>query len=290
MTPTVATPDLPAVPAGVPLPVKSPYDEPPLYGVPPEAIPDLTNIETEDGAPVDNIFVEKQNRLLTEPLYSSWAGPGDERPFLALANVGLFHTYRQPPLVPDVLLGIDVELGQDLRLKENRSYFIWILGKPPDVAVEIVSDRHGDEEYYKMRMYARVGVLFYVIFDPENRLEHGVLRAFVLQRNRYEPVEPDWLPEVGLGLKLWEGKYEGQHQTWLRWCDRDGMPVATGAEKAAEEYRRAEDAQRRADDERRRADDAQRRADDERRRADDAEEKMKRLAAQLRALGADPDA
>jgi hypothetical protein len=52
----------------------------------PPVRPCLDHIVTEDDTPVDNMFSEKQQRLLTEPLYSSWdAG----RPFLATANVGL---------------------------------------------------------------------------------------------------------------------------------------------------------------------------------------------------------
>ena len=64
----------------------------------PEEWPNLEAVVTEDDTPVDNIFAEKQQRLLVEPLYSSWPGPGDGRPFLALANVGLFYAVRQPPL------------------------------------------------------------------------------------------------------------------------------------------------------------------------------------------------
>ena len=62
----------------------------PAWDNDPEIVPDLDKLIVEDGAPVDNMFVEKQYRLLTEPLYSSWAGPGEGMPFLALANVGWF--------------------------------------------------------------------------------------------------------------------------------------------------------------------------------------------------------
>ena len=31
---------------------------------------------TEDDTPVDNWFSEKQRRLLVDPLYASWQGPG----------------------------------------------------------------------------------------------------------------------------------------------------------------------------------------------------------------------
>jgi hypothetical protein len=193
-----------------------------------------------------------------------------------MANVGVFRSDRQPPLVPDALLSVDVDLGEDLLARENRSYFIWRMGHPPDVVIEIVSDRRGGEDGVKMRGYARIRVFFYVIFDPENQLEGGVLRAYRLQDDlQYHPIDPGWLPAVGLGLTLWNDVFEGHRQQWLRWCDRDGRVIPTGAE--------------RADEERRRADEERRRADEERRRADEERARRERLAAQLRALGVEPE-
>src|SRR5207244_1154321 len=125
----------------------------------------------------------------------------------------------------------------------------------------ILSDTRGGEEDYKMRLYGRIGVPLYVLFDPQELLGHGVLRAFGLHRGRYQPAEPGWFPEVGLGLRLWTGLYAAHQQTWLRWCERDGRVIPTGAERAEEE----------------------------RRRADEAQEKVRRLAAQLRALGVEPE-
>ena len=42
----------------------------------PGILPDIQNLVTEGDTPVDNMPSEKQQRLLTEPLYSSWAGSG----------------------------------------------------------------------------------------------------------------------------------------------------------------------------------------------------------------------
>ncbi len=235
------------------LPPAAPDVAAPAPELPPEVVPNLDDLVTQDDTPVDSIFAEKQQRLLTHCLYASWAGPG--RTFLALANVGYFHTYRQPALVPDVLLALDVGPAGDLHSKEGHSYFQWLMGKPPDVIVEIVSDKRGDEDGTKMRTYARQGVPFYVIFDPLDLLGKGPLRAFALQRTRYEPTDPGWLPEVGLGLRLWEGAFEGQSEVWLRWCGQDGQVIPTGAE-----------------------------------RAQAVEEKNERLRAQLRALGVEPEA
>lgn len=82
--------------------VSAPSETPPTaddYEVVP---PDISHIEIDDGAPVDNPYSEKQMRLLTEPLYASWEGPPprDEdgaapRQFLAAANVGCFATPRE---------------------------------------------------------------------------------------------------------------------------------------------------------------------------------------------------
>ncbi|MHB1425161.1 MAG: Uma2 family endonuclease [Gemmataceae bacterium] len=231
------------------------------YILSPEDIPNVEDLVIEDGKPVDNLFVEKEYRLLTEPLYSSWSSPSGE--FLALANVGLFYAHREPPLVPDVMLSLGVPASRDLTLKENRSYFTWIIGKPPDVVIQIVSDLRGGEETDKMVAYARIGVTYYVIHDPRNRLHHGLLRTFYLSKGKYEPLEAPWLENIGLGLTFWEGEFQGQqHPRWLRWCDRDGVVIPTGLERAEQEKQRAEQEKQRAE----------------------------RFAAQLRALGVEPDA
>ena len=50
--------------------------------------PDLTHVVTEDDEPVDNLFSERQQRLLVDSLYASasWL-----QPFVAMSNVGLFY-------------------------------------------------------------------------------------------------------------------------------------------------------------------------------------------------------
>src|SRR3954471_24189818 len=98
----------------------------------PDVVPNIDDLVTEDDTPVDNLPSEKQQRLLTEPLYSSWSGPGEGVPFLAVANVGLFYQVGGVPLVPDVMLSLDVAPNRDLSLKENRFYIVWVIGKVPN--------------------------------------------------------------------------------------------------------------------------------------------------------------
>jgi Uma2 family endonuclease len=235
--------------------------------------PDTAHLTTEDDTPVDNLLSEKHQRLLTEPLYSSWAGPGQARPFLATANVGLFWIPRDPAIVPDVLLSLDVTVPQDWWAR--RSYFLWEFGKAPEVVIEIVSNTTGEEKGTKRTTYAQIGIPYYIIYDPQKYLRGEVLEVYELRAGQYE-LRPDaWLPHVGLGVRLWEGTFEGRHDTWLRWCDPAGVVIPTGAERAESEHQRAES-------ERQRAESEHQRAESERQRAES-------FAQKLRELGIDPD-
>ncbi len=219
---------------------------------------DISHLVIEDDTPVDNFQSEVQQRLLVEPVYSSKALP---TPFLAAANVGLFYKLKGDPIVPDVLLSLGVQRAEDLSQRRNRSYFVWEFGKVPDVCIEIVSNQEGDEltlsqksqqkgkEVCKKDIYAQIGVPYYVVFDPlrqiqgEREMNRALLRVWTLTSGRYvelTPVEgivelgqPVWLETVGLGLTLWEGQFEeAVSRLWLRWCDRQGQVIPTGAERA----------------------------------------------------------
>lgn len=202
--------------------------------------PDIDHIVTEDDTPLDNIFSEKQQRLLTEPLYSSWGGPGEGRGFLVAANVGVYSNLHILPLVPDVLLSIDVKLQDSLQEKANRTYFVWEFGKPPDVVIEIVSNKEGGEATRKLEDYARMRIAYYAIFDPFKLIQGTMLRCFELRATSYVHYNGGWFDNLGLGLTIWHGTFEGHEDTWLRWCDRDGNVISTGRERAEAERQRAE--------------------------------------------------
>ncbi|MEL7332012.1 MAG: Uma2 family endonuclease [Cyanobacteria bacterium J06560_2] len=219
-----------------------------------DSTPQIDDLVIEDDTPVDNFFSAKLQRMLVEILYSSWVSFGMERPFVADADIGIFSSVNRPPIVPDVFVSLDVEAPQDFREKKNRTYLVWEFGKSPDVVIEIVSNKVGNELGSKLRDYARLGVSYYVVFDPLQQLEEGVLHVFGLTQGAYERLDQPWLERVGLGVTLWEGTFEGVTTTWLRWCDRDGQLLPTGVERATQ-----------------------------------AEAKAAKLAEQLRALGVDPD-
>ncbi len=202
----------------------------------------VNNIVTEDETPVDNIFSAKQQRLLTRSLYSSWTPPPREdqpeekRKFLADANVGVFYSPYFPPVVPDMFLSLDVAPHPDWHLHDHRSYFVWEFQKAPDVVVEIVSNHKGGELSSKLRLYAQIDVPYYVVHDPWQLLSTDVVQVYERGLSKRYRLRKDLqLPEVGLGVTLWQGEFEGYTNTWLRWCDAAGNMIPTGEERARSE-------------------------------------------------------
>jgi Uma2 family endonuclease len=274
---------------------------------------DISHLVIEDDTPVDNFQSELQQRLLVEPICSSRALPS---PFLAAANVGLFYKLKGDPVVPDMLLSLGVQRAEDFSERRYGSYFVWEFGKVPDVCVEIVSNQEGDELILsqksqqkgkiasKKEVYAQIGVPYYVVFDPLRQIQGqaemngALLRVWSISATGYTELTPSgvvsvgdcvWLEAVGLGLTLWAGPFEEDiPRLWLRWCDRDGQVIPTGAEGQALERQRAEQERQRADQEHQRAEQERQRADQEHQRAEQERQARERLEAYLRSQGIDP--
>ncbi|MBD6615151.1 Uma2 family endonuclease [Komarekiella sp. 'clone 1'] len=213
-------------------------------------VPDANQLITEDDTPVDNFASAKQQRLLVGSLYSSI----QQQTFLAEANVGVYYTDLQPPIVPDVFLSLDVQLPQNWWEKQNRCYMVWRFGKPPEVVIEIVSNKEGDELGKKQKIYEQMRASYYIVYDPNQQLGEQVIRVYELRGMRYFETSETWLEQVGLGVTLWQGEFEGRQDVWLRWCYQDENVLPTGDERAQQ-----------------------------------AEQRAQLLAERLRAMGVDPD-
>ena len=83
-----------------------------------------------------------------------------------------------------------------------------------------------------MRLYQLRRLPYYVIHDPLGIYDGGILRAFQLAGLSYAAIDPRWIGQLGLGLTMWDGTYQGIRHSWLRWCDRDGVVLPTGEEAA----------------------------------------------------------
>lgn len=255
-------------------------------------VPDNSQIVTTDDTPVD-IFTQRQARLLTSTLFSSWSGPPREeentpRTFQVFANVGLFVSARAKPIVPDVMLSLDITMPQPPALLTQFAYFVWEFGKLPELAIEVVADLEGGELTHKMRQFRKLGVKYYVVFDPDRLLSAIPLRSFELRGDSYAELERHLYDPLGLGLVEWHGTHEFRTTTWLRWCTNDGQLIPTAEENTIEARKRADEVQQLVDEERKRADEAQLRVDEERKRATEAQQRAEQLEARLRALGIDP--
>ena len=248
----------------------------------------MEHLVTEDDTPVDNRFSERQQRLLPAILFSSWE---EGKPFEALSNVGLFYSlHGEPPVVPDFMLSLQVEPRPVTGKKADRSYMTWIYGKPPDLVIEVVSNREGEELGRKLEIYAKVRVTFYVVYDPFQALGDRELRAFRLVEGKYlEMVPPTWFPEVELGLTIWDGPVEDVEARWLRFTDVQGELLLTPEEKAEaslkearEAVERAEEADSRADEASARAESSEARAEESRARAEQSEARAEQSEARAK--------
>ena len=128
-------------------------------------------------------------------------------------------------------------------------------------------------------------VLAYAVFDPlrqiqgKDEMNGALLRVWSISPDGYPEITPPqgineigesiWLNTVGLSLTVWEGQFEEEvTQLWLRWCDRDGQVIPTGAEGREIERQGREF---------------------ERQRAESESQRAERLAERLRAMGVNPD-
>lgn len=259
--------------------------------------PDVHLLVTEDDTPVDGFFQEKEMRLLVEPLHSFWrprdAG-GAPLPFLVASDVGVFDRSGDA-IVPDVLVALNVKVPEKFWRKDRRSYYLWEFRKPPDIVVEIVSNREGDEFDDKRARYSKLGVKYYVVFDHLKLRGDKKLYIYTLRGDLLVPTNEVGFPEFGLSLTQWEGTFEDCHAEWLRWCTLDGTLIPTGKEQTEIEAAQRQAAQRqatkekhRAEKEKRRADHAEQQMQAEKHRADQAEQHIAQLMEKLRQLGGKP--
>ena len=186
---------------------------------------------------------------------------------------------------------------QELRL----SYVIWEEEVNPFLVVELSSPGTENEDLGKTKrkqetrptkweVYEDIlQIPYYLIYDRyENRF-----RGFVWRSGKYEALELSegrlWLEELGLGVGLWQGSYEGVEGRWLRFYDSQGNWIPTPDERADREEREKEQERTRAilaEDDR---DRQQQRANLEKERADRAESDLQKLRDRLLQLGVDPN-
>ena len=137
---------------------------------------------------------------------------------------------------------------RELRL----SYVAWQEGVSPFIIVELLSpstqaqdlgqvESDTDGTPTKWDVYEQIlQVPYYVTYS---RTENS-FRVFHLEEGRYQELELSdrrlWLEEIGLGLGLWPGIYNGVDRWWLRFYEASGDWVPTPTEQAERERQRGD--------------------------------------------------
>jgi Uma2 family endonuclease len=230
----------------------------------------------------ERVFVAIDLNLYYDPNHTSWYKRPDW-----FAVVGVSRLYEE----------------RDLRM----SYVIWQEEVRPIVAIEFLSPSTRDQDLgystrsgqqpTKWEVYEQIlAIPYYVTFD---RLSNE-LQIFKLNSGRYQLQTLDhsklWMPDLQLGLGLWQGEYHRVNRLWLRWYDQSGNWLSTTAEQEQQQRQQAELAQQRAElaqqqvqQERQRAELAQQRAELAQQQVQQERQRAEQLAERLRQMGINPD-
>lgn len=196
-------------------------------------LPTSNELPDSDGLPVDNELHTLVPNLLGLILGFIW---GQRFDWFFGVNMGIYHTSGinpRVPIVPDsfLSLGVDRIRGNQLR----KSYVVWEENDiVPIFVLEIVSQMPGGEYDKKLSIYAQLGVLYYVIYNPEfwRRDQQEPFQVYQLVNGSYQHQlgEPFWMVEIGLGIGRGMGSHHGLQREWLYWFDQRGNRILTPEE------------------------------------------------------------
>ena len=199
----------------------------------PRQLPSSAELPCSDDTPVDN---EDQNfipNLLLFLLQYIWANRND---WFFSVDMGVYHTTGVSPLVPIVPDGF-LSLGVERRKadKSRTSYVVWEENNiVPILALEIVSLTPGGEYDKKLNIYAKLGVLYYIIYNPEywQRDRHQPFEVYRLVDGSYQLQigEPFWMPEISLGIGRSQYISGNIQRQVLYWYDQQGKRYQTPEE------------------------------------------------------------
>jgi Uma2 family endonuclease len=207
----------------------------------PRYLPTADELPCSDDTPVDkdwswrfppakevrNELQELIPTLLKSILQILWA---DRMDWFFGIDMGVYYHPEQPPIVPDGFLSLGVERFYDEELRP--SYVLWEEQVVPSFVLEVVSVTPGREYTSKLDEYARMGVLYYVIYNSKRRRKPK-LEIHKLVNGRYElqDTNPFWMPEIGLGIGYERGDYCGLTRDWLYWYTEANQRYPTPAEQ-----------------------------------------------------------
>ncbi len=230
-------------------------------------LPTSDELPDSDDTPVDN---EDQNfvpNLLLFLLEYIWKTRDD---WYFGVDMGIYHTTGvspRVPVIPDGFLSLGVE-----RRKNGGSRSSYVMWEEefisPILTLEVVSHTYGDEYGKKLEIYRKLGIKYYVIYNPQfwRRDGHLPFEVYKLVDGDYQLQigEPLWMPEISLGIGRCVLPSDRFGREVLSWFDQKGDRYLTPEEQAEIERQMA---------------------NIERQRADEAQKQVELLMAKLRSLG-----
>jgi Uma2 family endonuclease len=171
------------------------------------------------------------------------------------------------------------------------SYVIWDEQIPPVVVIEFLSPSTEDDDLGrfaskppisqagkppgKFMVYEQIlQVPNYIVFNKNtNQFRYFRLVAGRYQEQAVAEMNPKiWIPELQIGLGLWEGSYRDLRRGWIRWCDAEGNWLKTEVERERSEKDRISSEK-----------------ENLRREKENLRKEKEKLANYLRSIGIDPD-
>jgi len=265
-------------------------------------LPTAEELPCSDDTPVDN---EDQNNIpnwLLAILTQIWKQRQD---WFFGVDMGIYtregQKKRSPTVVPDAFLSLGVQ-----RHKRNPfGRLSYVLQEENDIVpilvVEYVSKTYGGEYDRKMEDYADLGILYYVIYNPEHSKRHpghNPFEVYKLANGQYirQSGEPFWFPEIGLGIGRISGQFGPIEREWLTWFDEANQPYPL-LQEAIEQLEQQLQQQRMlreqeqlyAEQQKLRAEQEHLRAEQEHLRAEQAEQALQQILNKLQQRGIDPE-
>jgi Uma2 family endonuclease len=200
----------------------------------PSHLPTSAELPCSDDTPVDN---EEQNlipNILLFLLKFIWA---DRNDWFFGVDMAIYHTTGmnpKVPVVPDGFLSIGVDRHK--QGESRKSYVVWEEdGVVPVLTLEVASLTPGGEYDVKRLTYAKLGVLYYVVYNPQywQRDQHQPFEVYRLVDGDYQLQmgEPYWMPEIKLGIGRAPYQDGAVSREALYWYDEQGKRYLTPEEQ-----------------------------------------------------------
>ena len=230
-------------------------------------LPDHNQLPDEDGSFVKNYQEPPQGDLLTDSITLILKQLHPDGNYCIGRDCGIYWRLPDPPEAPEK--GAEApdwfyipNIPPTINGKVRRSFVLWQETAIPLIALEFVSGNGSEERDQtpvkgKFWVYERaIQIPFYGIYE----VKKAQVEVYQLINGRYQKMIPNdrghyAIEPLKVELGIWRGQYQNQQFPWLRWWDAEGNLLLTSQEQIERERQRGD-----------------------------------RLAAQLRALGIEPEA